>query len=83
MSIILDYPNFLVGIGVGVPTMVKPMAPIKWGRGRHLDIIKEKSVQVIPNSVPKVNTFGIVNFVSNDIALHNEVVYKLHIYCEY
>ena len=33
-----------------------------------------------PTSVPKVNTFGIVNIVSNAIALHNKMVYKLHIY---
>ncbi|RKX71368.1 hypothetical protein DRP43_02525 [candidate division TA06 bacterium] len=31
-------------------------------------------------SVPKVNTFGIVNYVSNAIALHNKMVYKLLIY---
>jgi len=42
--------------------------------------IKEKSVNKFPNSVPKVNTFEVVNFVSNVIALHNKMVYKLHIY---
>ena len=38
------------------------------------------SVKEFQYSVPKVNTFGIVNYVSNDIALHNKMVYKLHIY---
>jgi len=42
-------------------------------------IIKERSVNKFQQSVPKVNTFGIVNYVSNAIALYNKMVYKLRI----
>ncbi|MCK4545586.1 hypothetical protein KAU43_08605 [candidate division WOR-3 bacterium] len=37
-------------------------------------------MQIIPNSVSKVNTFEVVNYASNVIALHKEMVYILHIY---
>ncbi len=37
-------------------------------------------MQIILNSVPKVNTFKIAFTVSNVIALYNKMVYILHKY---
>jgi hypothetical protein len=44
-----------------------------------IEIVK-RSVQIIPNSVSKVNTFEVVNYASNVIALHKKMVYILQKY---